>query len=494
MKKIIFILAISPFMLMAQENKISIDFSKSSFIPKSGNQNAIKFVEHGETVTFTIDSVNQLIYDVSINGVVVNYTTEIPPDLKKLAGLDQAAQTEGAEKEVEKLIRTVPKSKKSTADSVYNVYCEKYRKVIDIIHHLEETKRIYKEVELISLTNTDTEKTPKFITDSCKAIMADFLDRKSIFEYNAELKYQLEEAAGRELEIFNQIPKEKNLSQKIDDLNKILTDKNYISNLKENEISQYDKIRYSQINDLHLKVTELLKKVNEYDYDDLAIKLMKLYDRVIDRNNYYFSSAPIQAKGDEVKFTYKVTLKKDLSLHPQPLNKGIPETTYTLWTKGGLSLKFATGIGLNSLSLLNQQYSLIPQDSLKDENTGKMTARTKISKDKTTDWFIPNGVAYAHFLSRRKENLYIGGSIGANIDFKDINSSGINLGFTGAFGSKQILAITAGIAFANVDVLKGKYKNNEIYNTADIDATALTKNSFRCGLFLGLSLNLKGND
>jgi hypothetical protein len=129
-------------------------------------------------------------------------------------------------------------------------------------------------------------------------------------------------------------------------------------------------------------------------------------------------------------------------------------------------------------------------DSSVDNVTRDTIANFRIDRNRKNDWYLPNAVAYIHFVYRVRKYVSVGISTAIAIDFKDFSSSNFDLGFVSSFGYKQSVALILGVAFGKAAVLDGKYENGNVYKESDIiDKNNLTTSAFRAGLFLGISYN-----
>jgi|JI6StandDraft_1071083.scaffolds.fasta_scaffold19372_1 hypothetical protein len=511
MKKIILLLfSILPFCIFAQVSNISLDFCNPEY-PISYNkkdkseitETKNKYVKFGETVNFTIKNVNTQLYTVTIDGENITYKSEISAAFKIFTAATTVDETEASVSVVDTINRTnganfAPNEDENRIVIVANKYIGKYNAFKNKVKNLEDLKTIYLQLQSFSQSEIDATNTTEYIKSKSKTIIQKFRNDENIFDQISVLKTAIDDAKMEEEEAYNNLPKidatrkEKLQKQVAAVMNnaKSLADINALNKINPEDDDDVQLLK--RASDLHQKAASLNQQVNDFDYTALGKQVIKLYASIKNSTNYEVSSAPIQADGDDIEFTFKVAPKTNLDFASP--TKEIKKTYLKIWVKGGCQFKFGVGLGMNTIGLFNSSFTLNTRDSIVDTITGSKVGQVLISRDKNRDWFIPNGVAYAHFLSRVARFVSVGGSVGVNVDFKDVKSSGFNIGFTTAFGNKYSVAFTVGASFGSVEKLNGKYETNKLYKQAEVDATALTKTAFRCGLFFGLSLNLTSTE
>ncbi len=511
MKKIILLLfSILPFCLFAQVSNISLDFSNPeypiSYNKKNKNDTTEtkKYVKFGETVNFTIKNVNTQLYTVTIDGENITYNSEVPAALKIFTGASAPDETtpKSLDSETTKDSITGETVIKSNETSIIfdktTVYIKKYNAFKKAVKDLEDLKTIYLQLQSFSQSEIDATNTTENIKSKSKTIIKNFRSDENIFDQISVLKTAIDDAKLEEEEAYNNLPKIETTRKEIlqEQVATLMNNVKTLADVKTlnsiNPDDDEDVQLLKRASDLHQKATSLIQQVSDFDYNAVGKQVIKLYASIKNSTNYEVSSSPIQADGDDIEFTFKVAPKTNLDFASP--TKEIKKTFLKIWVKGGCQFKFGVGLGMNTIGLFNSSYSLNTRDSILDTITNSKVGQVEITRDKNKDWFIPNGVAYAHFLTRVARFVSIGGSIGVNVDFKDVKSSGFNLGLTSAFGNKYSVAFTVGASFGSVNKLNGKYETNKLYKQAEVDATAVTNSAFRCGLFFGLSLNLTSTE
>lgn len=509
MKKIILLLfSILPFCIFAQVSNISLDFCNPEY-PISYNkkdkseitETKNKYVKFGETVNFTIKNVNTQLYSVTLDGENITYNSEIPAALKIFTAASAPDETTPKSTQSSGIPKSKNGEKPDDTSDIFDettFYIRKFNTFKKAVKNLEDLKTIYLQLQSFSQSEIDATNTTEYIKSKSKTIIQKFRNDENIFDQISVLKTAIDDAKMEEEEAYNNLPKieatrKEKLQKQVDILMKNDSTHVDVNSLKTiNTEDDEDVLLLKRASDLHQKAASLNQQVNDFDYTALGKQVIKLYASIKNSTNYEVSSAPIQADGDDIEFSFKVTPKTNLDFASP--TKEIKKTYLKIWVKGGCQFKFGVGLGMNTIGLFNSSFTLNTRDSIVDTITGSKVGQVLISRDKNRDWFIPNGVAYAHFLSRVARFVSVGGSVGVNVDFKDVKSSGFNIGFTSAFGNKYSVAFTVGASFGSVEKLNGKYETNKLYKQAEVDATALTKTAFRCGLFFGLSLNLTSTE
>lgn len=145
---------------------------------------------------------------------------------------------------------------------------------------------------------------------------------------------------------------------------------------------------------------------------------------------------------------------------------------------GGLKIDLSTGALFHTVVDKSFHYAPVGTD------------QSQIVKDRNKSKFRPIfPVVFTNIYWRQAGGISPGISLGLGID--DSGQSGYYLGPSLILGDRQRAIFSAGCALRPADDLKGKYKNGQVFDTADApDVEDLVESSFKLGLYLSLSYNL----
>lgn len=492
-----------PLVVTAQVAQIQLDPStkKTDYVDDAGNVTS-KYVQHGDDVTFKITEINRHRYDVKVNGEVITYPSQTPPAaLLKFAGLEGQNTTPPAAiptpaklagSQTAAAVQAHSEALKEAEENALIIdYFAKYDALKDAVRKLETSKSLYQQIQAEILSG-------KSKSDIISAVdaFANGFDPAPAMGITARLAYyknQVEDAFEEEGTVYAKVAAlAPSADDKVNAMMKamMVTSQSEKNNILSNVKSPSAPADVTRVKELHKKTEEVKKEIDAYKYDELASNLQSIYTSAKDEKMYTFISDGIPADGDEVKFSYEITPKKDLKPAPPAIGSG---GYVNLWAKGGWQVQFASGVSFNTIGLLSNSFHTVdkPKDLTNPADTIDMVS---IKREKKNDWFIPNAAAYAHFNTRVLKNLKLGVTVGVALDFENISESNFNTGFSLIVGKKYSVAFTTGIAIGKATVLNNRYELDTTYKKADVDTDALTKSGVRAGLFLGVSLNLAGID
>jgi hypothetical protein len=183
----------------------------------------------------------------------------------------------------------------------------------------------------------------------------------------------------------------------------------------------------------------------------------------------------------QVIFTSDVIETDEIEYQLEIKENDVTVETTTIFVKvvGGLKIDLSTGVVFHTLA----------DESYHFDEAG--TDEVSLSKDKQKGSFFPiNPVILTHIHGRGKGFTTLGTTLGLGIN--DEGKVGYYLGGALLFGDRQRAILSAGLAFKPVDVLKGKYKNGQIFTADDIrpELEDVTESKFKTGFFFSFTYNL----
>lgn len=233
----------------------------------------------------------------------------------------------------------------------------------------------------------------------------------------------------------------------------------------------------NSIKSLTEEIENVKKKVDEYKYAELFLSIRTLYSELLNENNYFIISDPVQAKHDIINYTVKITPKKDIESMIAFQSR---EFSTEVRIKGGIKIDFSTGLAISGLYDRTYSTDISSNDTTKsiiiqnnNYNFGNLSLAALMHISKRTTCFIKPGLTF-----------------GLGLNSTDLKDAQIFTGLSGILGTQERFIATIGATIANVDYLNSEFSLNKEVSTAIIEKNGITEKTNRIGFFVGLSYNL----
>jgi predicted nucleic acid-binding Zn-ribbon protein len=227
------------------------------------------------------------------------------------------------------------------------------------------------------------------------------------------------------------------------------------------------------LSSLSSELEYLKSNVDGYDFQGLFASLNNILFELKKESNFFVVSDPVQAEKDVVNFKINITPRSDASVSSNLDNRNF---TASVPVVGGFKFDFSTGLFLTS-GLYDRQYS-----------TTAFSDSSIIAKNKNHNIANISLGALLHISQRSKCDYKLGGSIGVGLSSNDLSKLNVFIGPCCIIGKQEQLIVSLGVAFAQVDYLKGKYSLDTKYKTSELDQT-LTEKVTRIGGFISITYN-----
>lgn len=234
---------------------------------------------------------------------------------------------------------------------------------------------------------------------------------------------------------------------------------------------------FSSVETLLKEADKLKYIVSANKYNSLFEEINKLYTELLNENNYFVASDPIQAKGDIINYNLIIQPRegKDPIFVSENRNFNVEVPIY-----GGIKIDFSTGFVVTN-NLYNRKYSL--SNYLAD------SSMKVISQDKNNSLAQFSLGAMLHISKRCNKNFKPALTFGLGLNSTDLTNLQLFFGLSAMLGSSERFLITTGLSLANVDYLKGKYSLGTPTKNLN-DDTPLTEKVIKAGWFISFSYNL----
>lgn len=222
---------------------------------------------------------------------------------------------------------------------------------------------------------------------------------------------------------------------------------------------QFESEKRARISEINFAIMDLETEIDSVKQEVARISLKP--------TNYFQTVNMIDS--DEVEFIVTINNKDGELIHKS-----------TAYGKvfGGLKIDLSTGALFHTVVDRSFHYAPVGTD------------QSQIVKDRNKSKIRPVfPVVFTNIYWRTARPACIGISLGLGID--DSGQSGYYFGPSLILGDRQRAIFSLGGALRPADDLKGKYRNGQVFGTADApDVSDLVESSFKLGLYLSLSYNL----
>jgi|GEM_PF-3473899 len=495
---------------------------------KTKTPDKVPYCTYNQFVTYRINNINRLLYNVKINSQQTTYQSEAPIGISQIFNISNN-DTEVANKKTSDVLEEQTSSKAS-ADSI------RTKTNLDI--QLANNKQDLSEIKELQNTRKDSSstKTDKIAvhTDKTKGINNESKDFMSL---NMRLLQQLHSSIIKVLRSYNHLENAKRInnelvafsvkdidfktsSETIDSILKkypsikrpeiILSDfNNYYVEFTKN-LSLYNQLLNNRINDnqekakgklkndessisdqiqkdqqtqgnltsIFAEITRLKNSVDNFDFNSLFASLNNIIFELKKESNFFIVSDPVQANTDIVNFKIDISA---LSRVNSASNLDQRNFSIAVPVVGGFKFDFSTGIFITS-GLHDRQYRTV--------TVSKDTSMIKMNRN---DNLVNISIgAMMHISQRCNNNIKVGGSIGTGLSSDNLSKLNTFFGPCLIIGKQEQLIITAGLAISQVDYLKSKYTLDNPIAKSEIDET-LTEKATRLGCFISFTYNLTSN-
>ncbi len=412
-------------------------------------------VKEQDKVVFKIDNINTFFYDVTFVTENKFYQTDRSPVISKIFGLESNGDTT-PEAEIEsrkgnKIMEAALGAASFAGspdgillDSLYKA-CSEYKDVIVNLKRLD----VYKK----GLMNLIKDPTLNFEKAKEKMLLLgipsdDELDQiyfDYVLEYDVmEIKYEKIESG--------------------------------VSNASKNAVKQ----AYGAMEKAH-------EEIVKGNYDELLTFIKNLRYDLLQPESYTLQSAPVQAKGDEIKF--KVIINKKSGLYEG--NYTPIEFTETIRVKGGLKVDFSVGPVFNfkGKNNLDDIYYTVARDS------GNIGIKTIENKN-----VIRHGLAaFIHLSPKVHTSVSPAFSFGAGVDYdkQDELDFSFYFGLGTILGRKEKVILQVGLSLIKIHRLNPLLEKDKEYESSYLEQLKendkLTNEVYRPRGFFSISYNITSN-
>ncbi|NQX93079.1 MAG: hypothetical protein HRT74_13320 [Flavobacteriales bacterium] len=482
---------------------------------QSGKAGDVTHANYEQMTHFEVQNINRFIYDVTINGEVINYNTTSPQVFQILSSnistnvsdiQDAEENTLAAEADdapaLESLAKNISQIEtlQQIGDGNFTTMWE--ISSLDGLYALSEPTKMNLTLEEFKLAfesqqsefisrKTSLSKFDQLLLD----LTSNALTINKLFQQLEEWKayqneigqiYQRstldENIAGIEI---SRIKDEYVILLKVSDLERQFTaaasafkdaHSNYIAD--EDVQGRYDSKNevIASVKDLKEEVERVEALVAKTNYKKIANDTNTLIDELLDPKSYVVHANPLQADADEVNFDIKIAPKSGI-------NSGIltspTDFTYSVPVRGGIKIDFSAGL-VTEMPLFNASYS-----AQMSEDSTSFT----LSKDTRSEWFDFNLGAFVHVYRRNTGNTRWAGTFGIGLNNTSLDDLDFYLGGSYIWGRQDRFIATGGISLTKTQVL-----NSDLDTGTAIDISKLsesyTTEQIRPGFFLGFSYNL----
>jgi len=481
------------------QNSVEYDFKTKSL-------DTIKSVRIGENCVFKVNNINKFIYEVKIKSSQSEFCSKPPAILSGMLKIE-TPEKNTIESEIKKVNDQV------YADTIIN-------KLIDCKNRIDELSKEIDSLNKDSTNNKDTiiirQKEKESIEKIKSSIERDtiyvnvnyyykklaFMQSKSIkisslfdkLEKVKEIKNKLirisvidgmnYDTVKSKIDIlYKEYPYIKNPEDLLSEFYKVykqlvVVNRKYEDDRSYKKINLSDSIKISNsIERLSEEIDNLYNKVAAYNYSLLFQEIDLWCNELVNSNNYFVASDPIQASGDIINYNLIINPKESSNpvfvSEKRDFNVEVP-------IYGGMKIDFSTGFFVTN-NLYNRTYSI--SNYLAD------SSMKVISQDKNNSLAQFSVGALMHISPRCKGYIKPGFAFGLGLNSADLTKVQVYIGASAIFGLKEQFIISAGLSLANVDYLKGKYS----LGTPTInlnDDTPLTEKVIRAGWFISFTYNL----
>ncbi len=504
MKKLIPFLVLSLIITnsVLSQNSVEYDFKTKSL-------DTIKPVKIGENCVFKVKNINKFIYEVKIKSSQSEFYSEPPEVFSNMLKIEKH-ETNTVQSAVDGVNEQINRS------PVGQEMKNKYLKIQDLEDSLENKKYtksdpegLRKNIDSISSKfyfelNQKQEDKGFDNEDINKLIFKRLTIIQSKGKILSKSFYRLEETKDIKnklirISLIDGI-KYDEVKEKVDDLLKEYSNLLELNSLLKAFEENYDIVkRVSEVYKLEIinkckgqgiddntfaSVEALLKeadklnyKVSAYDYNLLFQEINKLYTELLNENNYFVVSDPIQAKEDIINYNLIIKPREGndpiFASEERDFNVEVP-------IYGGVKIDFSTGFFVTN-NLYNRKYSI--SNYLAD------SSMSIISQDKNNSLAQFSLGALLHVSKRCNKNFKPALTFGLGLNSTDLTNLQAFLGLSAMLGSSERFIISTGLSLANVDYLKGKYSlGNPTLNLND--DTPLTEKVIKAGWFISFTYNL----
>lgn len=421
---------------------IEADASKRYLHSNTDKTDTRKTVDVGEICTFTIKNVNTFIYDVSINGEVVDLHSEPPAAFtlffKALSLIATAAKINDTAEAPPK--KTKAADRNTNPDPMAN-YTNAVRRFRGHLANLEAWKAKYDNV--LNICHTDGKSGDAIIKQVRDYMKAD----TSLIIIDGMKHYDSTMTALEDIFAYLELLDASEKIEKKDDR-------------------------------AELKI--LRDKIKAFDYSAFFERFNILCKQAINPNTYMVISSPVIAEGDYINFIIKISPRKDVK-YAQQLKTFSFE--YPVHISQNFKVDFSTGVFFAFGDAKGTTYRLepIPNDPL----------NVKIARNNPrASAVLPSIGAAMHGSWRCTQALALGGTLGLGLNGESIINPNFYLGASGIFGWRERIVFTAGCALTYVDYISTSYSPDQIVAINSVKQEDLTEKTYRAGLFLSLTYNL----
>lgn len=483
------------------QNIVEYDFKTKSL-------DTIKPVKIGENCVFKVKNINKFIYEVKIKSSQSEFNSKPPAILSGMLKIE-TPEKNTIESEIKKVNDQV------YADTIIN-------KLIDCKNRIDELSKEIDSLNKYSTSNKDTIiiRQKEKEKESIEKIKIS-IERDTIY-VNVNYYYKklatMQSKAIKISSLFDKLEKVKEIKNKIvrisatDGMNYdtvkskidilykeypyiknpedllsefykvykqlVLVDIKYQNDKKFKRINLSDSIKISNsIERLTEEMDNLYNKVCNYNYSLLFQEIDLWCIELVNENNYFVASDPIQAKGDIINYNLIINPKESSNpvfvSEKRDFNVEVP-------IYGGIKIDFSTGFFVTN-NLYNRKYSL--SNYLAD------SSMKIISQDKNNSLAQFSVGALMHISPRCTGYIKPGFAFGLGFNSADLTKAQVYIGASAIFGLREQFIFSAGLSLANVDYLKGKYSLGTPTINLNND-TPLTEKVIKAGWFISFSYNL----
>lgn len=484
---------------------------------KTKTPDKVPFCTYNQFVTYRINNINRLLYNVKISSDQTTYQSEAPSGVSQMFNITKN-ETEVASKKTDSLLEVQTNNNKALVDSIKT----KTNLEIQLAYNIQELS----EIDDLQITQKNALSTKNGeITNRIDKINGIINDSKGFQLLNLNLLQQLHSSIIKVFKSYNHLENAKRInnelvafsvkdidfitsSERVNSILKaypsikypelILSDFNnfYVEFTK--NLSLYNQLLDKRINDKSSKpdqiqkdqqttanltsilneITRLKSNVDNFDFSSLFASLNNILFELKKESNFFITSDPVQANKDVVNFKIDIS---PISRVNSASNLDQRNFSTTVPVVGGYKFDFSTGIFITS-GLHDRQY-----------RTVTVSKDTSIIAMNRNDNLVNISIgALMHISKRCNNNIKVGGSIGTGLSSSDFSKLNTFFGPCLIIGKQEQLIITAGIAISQVDYLKSKYTLNNPIANSEIDVT-LTEKATRLGCFISFTYNLTSN-
>jgi len=457
----------------------------------------IPYCKSNQPVCYRINNINRLLYDVKISTSQTEYHSEPPAGV---AQMFNTAKTETSSKETDQ--SQVTKDALSAIKAGASISNE-----TDMFADEYETQSYNLEkLKSVGATNDSI----KNINDSIQKIS----NKISLQLPRVKLYLQIKSSLSKTYRYFNQLERliqinndlvafslrdidYSSASKKVDHIQEVFPYTKRPEQLLSNFLNSYndfkkktvqyieylntdkslrtsDKILINNnLKSLSDEVEQLKTTVDNEKYNEVIASLNCVLFELKKESNFFVVSDPVQAEKDVVNFEINITPRNNAGSSSNLDNR---KFTASVPVVGGFKFDFSTGLFLTS-GLYDRQY-----------NTTVSSDSSIITRNKNHNIANISLGALLHISKRSKCDYKLGGSIGVGLSSNDLSKLNVFIGPCCIIGKKEQLIVSLGMAFAQVDYLKGKYSVGTKYKTSELDQT-LTEKVTRIGGFISFTYN-----